>query len=126
MIGITGSIATGKTTVTTYLKEKGYLVLDADEIVKEEKKPNKLIYKALINKFDRKILNSNNEIDDKKLAQFIYESEHNRQIINKIIHPIVYDVLEDEIVKAPHGLIFVSVPLMFEASLIAYVKKSFV
>lgn len=37
MIGITGSIATGKTTVTTYLKEKGYLVLDADEIVKEEK-----------------------------------------------------------------------------------------
>ena len=115
VIGITGSIATGKTTVTTYLKEKGYLVLDADEIVKEEKKPNKLIYKALINKFDRKILNSNNEIDDKKLAQFIYESEHNRQIINKIIHPIVYDVLEDEIVKAPHGLIFVSVPLMFEA-----------
>lgn len=60
-------------------------------------------------------MNSNNEIDDKKLAQFIYESEHNRQIINKIIHPIVYDVLEDEIVKAPHGLIFVSVPLMFEA-----------
>lgn len=115
VIGITGSIATGKTTVTTYLKEKGYVVLDADEIVKEEKKPNKLIYKALINKFDRKILNSNNEIDDKKLAQFIYESEHNRQVINKIIHPIVYDVLEDEIVKAPHGLIFVSVPLMFEA-----------
>ena len=81
VIGITGSIATGKTTVTTYLKEKGYLVLDADEIVKEEKKPNKLIYKALINKLDRKILNSNNEIDDKKLAQFIYESEHNRQIM---------------------------------------------
>lgn len=115
VIGITGSIATGKSTVTSYLRKLGYVVLDADEIVKDEKKQKKQIYMALINKFGRKILNSNNEIDDMKLTQFIYENEHNRQLINKIIHPIVYNEIVERIAKSPNTLIFVSVPLMFEA-----------
>lgn len=115
VIGITGSIATGKSTVTTYLQELGYTVIDADEIVKEEKRKNNSIYNALVNQFDRKILTSNFEIDNQKLSQYIYESDGNRQNVNEIIHPIVKDVFRKLIFNTQESIIFISVPLLFEA-----------
>lgn len=115
VIGITGSIATGKSTVTHYLQELGFKVIDADEIVKEGKKKNQSIYNALVNRFDRKILTSNYEVDDQKLAQYIYENDENRQEINNIIHPIVKESFHKQIFEIQESLIFISVPLLFEA-----------
>lgn len=115
IVGITGSIATGKTEVTKYLREKGYVVVDADEIVKEEKAKNKSIYRALLEKMGKDILLDNKEIDDKKLAQFIYENDDNRQWIDAIIHPIVKEKMQEKIENIAEELIFISVPLLFEA-----------
>lgn len=115
VIGITGSIATGKSEVTKYLKEKGYAVVDADEIVKEEKNKNKSIYHALLEKIGRKILSDNGEIDNQKLARFIYESDENRLLVNAIVHPIVKEKIQENIKNIVDELIFISVPLLFEA-----------
>lgn len=115
VVGITGSIATGKSIITAYLQQLGFKVIDADEIVKEGKKKNNAIYQALVNKFDRKILNGNFEIDNQKLATYIYESDENREEINQMIHPIVKKNIQEQIKYTQDTLIFVSVPLLFES-----------
>ncbi len=123
IIGITGSIATGKSIVTTYLKEKGYFVIDADEIVKEEKVPNRLIYNKLLEQIDRKILLDKDKIDDYKLSKYIYENDENRILINNIIHPIVKTKIEELISQSCEKNIFICVPLLFEANFDALCDK---
>ncbi len=116
VIGVTGTIASGKTTVTNYLIEKGYEVVDADEIVRNIKAKNKSGYITLVNEFGRKILNSNNEIDDKLLASIIFENEENRTKVNSLLHPIVKKTIINRIKNTKNEIIFISVPLLFEAS----------
>lgn len=115
VIGITGSIATGKSTVTNYLKEQGYQVIDADEIVKEAKMKKTRIYKGLVKELGSKILNEKEEIDDKVLSKIIYNDDVVRQKINNIVHPLVYDICQKRINLSKDKLIFLSVPLLFEA-----------
>lgn len=115
VIGITGSIATGKTTITNHLASLGYEIIDADVIVKKYKQKYSLIYEALVGEFGRKILNSNDEIDDKILSQMVYENPELRERINKIVHPIVYSICEKNIKNSSSQIIFLSVPLLYEA-----------
>lgn len=116
VVGITGSIATGKSTITNYLKKLGYEIIDADEIVSKYKEKNKLIYDGLVKEFGRKILNSNDEIDNVVLSQIVYENPLLRKRINEIVHPIVYSICEKQIKNTLSKIVFLSVPLLYEAS----------
>jgi DNA-formamidopyrimidine glycosylase len=115
VIGITGSIATGKSTVTHYLKKQGYQVIDADEIVKEAKMKKTSIYKGLVKELGSTILNEKQEIDDAVLSKMIYNDDQIRQKINHIVHPLVYDICQKKINLSKDKVIFLSVPLLFEA-----------
>lgn len=115
IIGITGSIATGKTTVTQYLRTLGYKVIDADEIVAEHKAIGRAIYNVLTGEYGRKILLDNGEIDDRQLAKLIFENEENRLKINQMVHPIVQQKALQSIYRMTDSFVFLSVPLLFEA-----------
>lgn len=115
VIGITGGIATGKSTVTNYLKQLGYEIIDADEIVKNSKQNKTQIYKALVNEFGRKILNNKDEIDDQILASLIYNDDEIRLKVNSLLHPLVYEISKKKINLSNSKIIFLSVPLLFEA-----------
>lgn len=115
VIGITGAIASGKTTVTNYLEEKNYQVVDADTIVKDLKKPSKAIYQALVKAYGTSILTTDGLIDDKLLAQMVFNDEKSRLKINQIIHPLVYEECEKQILNTTNHIIFLSIPLLFEA-----------
>lgn len=115
IIGITGSIATGKTTVTKYLRTLGYKVVDADEIVAEYKAVGKAIYCALTREYGRKILFDNEKIDDNQLAKIIFENEENRLKVNQMVHPIVQQKALQKIHSMNDSFVFFSVPLLFEA-----------
>ncbi len=115
VIGITGSIATGKSVVSNYLKELGYPVIDADEIVKEGKKKNHFLYKALLDNIASFDFLTNGEIDNQKLAKFIYEKDENRLLVNEVVHPLVKKEMERQIENTFEEIVFVSVPLLFEA-----------
>lgn len=115
VIGITGSIASGKTTVTNYLEEKGYEVVDADVIVKEEKQNKGKMYYKLIERFGNEILDEFDNIDDKKLSTFVFNNPNTKKEINEIIHPIVKDIITKRIKASNNRVIFVSIPLLFEA-----------
>ncbi len=114
-VGLTGSIATGKSTVESIFKELGVPVIDADEVVhkllKEEKIKNKFV-EILGNVLDEK-----GEIDRKKVAKIIFSNQEKRKEIEKIIHPEVFKYIQNwikEKEKENHDFVIVSVPLMIE------------
>lgn len=85
IIGITGSIACGKSTVSGYLKSKGYVVIDADKIG-HEALDSDYVKEKLILTFGNDIL-ENNKINRRKLGELVFGKSNNLNILNSIIHP---------------------------------------
>lgn len=115
MIGITGGIASGKSTVAKRLRELGASVLDADQIAKEVVEPQTQGWEKVKVKFPE-VIQANGEIDRRRLGQIIFSDPLKRQILEDIIHPLVKESLEEQGVAAKKmGLIvFAEVPLLFE------------
>ncbi len=110
IIGLTGGIATGKTTVAAYLKEKGYLVIDNDKIVHDLYQVPEHI-KAITTMFD---LPQTNQIDKKALAAVIFKNEAVRKQLTDYIHPLVLKQIEDIKKQSSNPVIFIDMPLLFE------------
>ena len=85
IIGITGSIACGKSTVSNYLKSKGYIVIDADKIGHEALEDD-YVKEKLILAFGNKIL-EDNKINRQKLGELVFGNSSNLNVLNSIIHP---------------------------------------
>ena len=111
VIGLTGSIATGKSQVSNYLKNNGIKVIDADLIARDVAN-----YKIVKNKIKREFgddLYINDELDRKKLAEIIFSRKIHRQKLNSIMHPEIYKKIKKESDSAD-GLVFIDIPLLFE------------
>jgi dephospho-CoA kinase len=102
-IGITGSIATGKTYLSNLLKTKGQIVIDTDELSRI----------AFLTQ-EIKILKLFSTLDRKEIAHMIYEDEIKRKQLNALIHPLVLSLLKKEFKKCYNQLVFVTVPLLYE------------
>ncbi|SHJ01536.1 dephospho-CoA kinase [Dethiosulfatibacter aminovorans DSM 17477] len=114
LIIITGGIATGKSTVSKTLMERGYKVLDSDRIVHELYNKGSVIHGELVEAFGSGILDDKDEIDRKKLAKIVFSSDDNRNRINGIVHKAVIEELERQINKSGDNLIFLDIPLAIE------------
>lgn len=124
IIGLTGGIASGKSTVSNYLKTKGFSIYDADKIAKkllDEKENINEITKI----FGKKILNENLKIDRAKLKEIVFKNSNLLKKLNKILHPKVFSFYEEirknfitnqlNTQKLSNEVIFFDVPLLFEA-----------
>lgn len=111
VIGITGSIASGKSLVSNYLIKKGFKVIDADKIAKEvfEKKLKKI--KKL---FPNAIIGG--KIDKKQIALEIFNSKENKEKLENLIHPLVFRKIKQKIKENKERLIFVDLPLLYETN----------
>lgn len=114
IIVITGGIATGKSTVTNHIRERGYEVIDSDKIVHNLYKKGNSVYLSIIRMAGIEILDERNEIDRAKLVKFIFSSENIRKEINALVHKAVIEKINDEISKTKGETIFVDIPLMLE------------
>ncbi len=116
LIGLTGGIATGKSTVTKMLIERGYAVIDADKISREVVEIGKPAYNDIIEAFGLRILLEDKSINRKKLGRLIFESPHLRMTLNKIVHPRVFDEIRHQVdvLSVKEQMIFIDVPLLFE------------
>ncbi|HBH12510.1 MAG: Dephospho-CoA kinase [Clostridiales bacterium 38_11] len=114
IIVITGGIATGKSTVTNHIRERGYEVIDSDNIVHNLYKKGNSIYLSIIRMAGIEILDERNEIDRAKLAKFIFSSENIRKEINALVHKAVIEKINEEISKTKGDTVFVDIPLMLE------------
>ena len=111
VIGLTGSIATGKSQVSNYLKNKDIKVIDADLIARDVAN-----YKIVKNKIKREFgedLYKNDKLDRKKLAEIIFARKIHRQKLNSIMHPEIYKKIKKES-DSSDGLVFIDIPLLFE------------
>lgn len=112
IIGLTGSISTGKTQVSNFLRDKGEKVIDADLIARE------VVDLKNVKEKIKKAFGENIYVDDKLdrsgLAEIVFRDEEKRQILNEIEHPEIYRIILEE-VKKSKGRVFVDIPLLFES-----------
>ena len=120
-IGLTGGIASGKTTITNYIrKHKNIPILDADNLSRELIKPNTYGYKKILDYFGNKIIENKNHsekaINRKLLRKIIFKQSESKEWIEKLLHPLIKEKMIEEcsIYKNNQTLVLV-IPLLFEA-----------
>ena len=116
IIGITGGIASGKSTVTNFLREQGFQVVDADAVVHQLQKPGGRLFEALVQHFGQKIMLENGELDRPLLASLIFsnpeEREWSKQTQGEIIREELV-ALRDQLAQT-EAIFFMDIPLLFE------------
>lgn len=121
-IGITGSIACGKSTVSDYLKEKGYTIIDADKLG-HVALTSEDVKRRLSETFGANIL-VNNEISREVLGKLVFGNDNNLKKLNNIIHPKIKELilkLQEE--HKNEDLIFLDIALLYEANFVDLVEK---
>lgn len=126
VIGLTGGIASGKTTVSTFLKSKGYEVIDADLISREIYNVDEEAYKKVITEFGTEILNNDRTINRKKLGKVVFNNKLKLKKLNEITHPIITNKILKKIEESKlrgKKICFVDAALLIEANLVKYVDE---
>jgi len=128
IIGITGSIGSGKTTVAKIFSKHWYTRIDADEIGHELIKSNKIIYKKLVKEFGKGILDSNKKINRKKLGKIVFNDVKKLKKLNSIIHPKIINAIKKGIIEVKKDchrkpLIVIDAPLLLETKAKKLVDK---
>ena len=96
-VGISGGVATGKSTVAGLLRQRGYLVVDADDLARRSVELGSLGLDKLVDRFGKKILLADGALDRDKLRTMIIEDDDTRLAVNDIIHPHIEDLLLEEL-----------------------------
>lgn len=116
IIGITGGIASGKSTVTEFLRQKGFQVVDADAVVHQLQKPGGRLYQVLVEHFGEKILIENGELNRLLLASLIFSNPEEQEWSKRTQGEIIREelaALRDQFAQT-EALFFMDIPLLFE------------
>ncbi|MGV3353294.1 dephospho-CoA kinase [Streptococcus orisratti] len=116
IIGITGGIASGKSTVSSYLRELGQIVIDADEVVHDLQKKGGALYQVLVGWFGTEILQADGELNRKKLAALLFGSNERLAKSADLQNSIIRKELEKRRDRAlqDNELVFLDIPLLYE------------
>lgn len=97
VIGLTGGIATGKSTISSILKELGAYIVDADIIARSVVQKGEKAYNEIVQHFGRKILMPNGEINRKKLGHIVFSDSEKLKLLNQITHPEIIGRIKDKV-----------------------------
>ena len=115
VIGLTGGIATGKSTVSNILKKKGFKIIDADKIARDIVEVGSPAYKEVLDYFGEGVLNEDETINRVYLGQKIFNNQILRTKLNDITHPHIIEKISEEIeLYSSEDIIFLDVPLLLE------------
>lgn len=126
VIGLTGGIASGKSTVSQMFRELNIPVIDADIIAREVVEQGKEAYKEIVEVFGEEILQANGELDRQKLGSIVFHNEEKRLHLNKIVHPAVrkeMNAQKDMYIKEGVQAVVLDIPLLFESKLTSLVDQ---
>ena len=120
VIGLTGGIACGKSTVSAYLKKRGAVIIDGDRIAKELSEPNEPIWKAYVNHFGNKILNEDKSLNRRLIGQIVFADEQEKNWMNSTLHPIIKNTIIEKLNFYKSGqnnknVVVLDIPLLYEA-----------
>ena len=125
VIGVTGSIGSGKSTVCQRIREMGYIVIDCDKVGHDILLKGHVGYDAVVNAFGTDIIGDNG-IDRKKLGGIIWNDHSKRELLNQITHPIIRAEVIKLIAASNQEIVFMECPLLFETDFIELCSKSIV
>ncbi len=128
-IGLTGGISSGKSTITSWFLEKGIIVLDADQIVRQLQKPGSQLLYDLAHEFGPSVILENGELARDVLGSIIFHDEAAKQKLNAMIHPLVKQKLVEGMEQAKargEQLVVLDVPLLFESGFESLVDRTLV
>ena len=116
IIGITGGIASGKSTVTEFLRQQGYQVIDADQVVHELQEPGGRLYQALLSTFGSVILQEDGHLDRPKLGAMIFGNPELLAQSSQIQNQIIREELAGrrDLLAETEDFFFMDIPLLFE------------
>jgi dephospho-CoA kinase len=116
VVGLTGGIGTGKSTVAKIFESLGALVIDSDKIAKEYLSIGRTGYTEVIKRYGQGILNRHNDIDRYELARTIFKDDEEKKWLEQLIHPYVFKEIRSVIerYKDRKGVIIIDVPLLYE------------
>ena len=114
---ITGQIASGKSSISELIKKrnKNYLVLDADDQIKELYKRGAELYKVLVNEFGDSILNEKGNISKAKLRRTVFLNDENREKLNELTHPVILKNMVSLAKESEADVVFLQIPLLNES-----------
>ncbi|QOS78047.1 dephospho-CoA kinase [Paenibacillus sp. JNUCC31] len=120
-IGLTGGIATGKSSVSAFLASKGALLIDADVIAREVMLPGHPVLTAAVQRFGQAILNEDGTLDRKKLGSIVFQSPEERKALEAITHPAIRKEMRERAaayeLEHPDKLVVSDIPLLYESGL---------
>jgi dephospho-CoA kinase len=118
LVGLTGGIATGKSTVSEILRGLGAIVLDADVLAREVVEPGQPALEAIVREFGREVLQSDGRLDRKRLAAIVFAAPERRKKLEAITHPAIRDRFVARLAELEtqgfDGLVFWDAPVMIE------------
>ena len=126
IIGITGGIASGKSTVTNFLREQGFQVVDADAVVHQLQRPGGRLYQVLVQHFGREIILENGELNRPLLASLIFSNPEEQEWSKRIQGEIIREelaVLREQLAQT-EAMFFMDIPLLFEQDYSAWFDET--
>ncbi len=118
ILGITGSIASGKSTVSAMFEARGAALVSADQLARDAVRPGSATLALLVDRFGAEILEASGRLDRARLGAMIFADPAARQDLNRIIHPAIAALAEEQLARLRRSgapLVVYEAPLLFEA-----------
>lgn len=114
VIGLTGGIGSGKSTVAELFAAKGIAIIDTDLIARDVVKPGQPALKAIVHEFGHDILQPDQSLDRNKLKKIIFSDPAKRQWLEKLLHPLIREHMQNQINQATSPYCIAVIPLLVE------------
>ena len=123
-VGLTGGIASGKTTISNCFAGLGVPIIDTDVISRELLQPGELAYRQVRDHFGEEILAENGKIDRAALRRIVFSNREHKSWLEKMLHPLIYQRSHDAILENSRAVyVMVVVPLLFETNFQSLVDR---
>jgi len=119
IIGLTGGIASGKSTAANYLEKKGAKIIDADQIAHKISQKGEKGWQLVVDEFGEEILREDGEFDREKLAKIVFSDPQKRKKLESLLHPIIIYKMKEKAYKylEDNQIVVLMVPLLYETGL---------
>ena len=115
IVGLTGNIATGKSTVLQYLRAKGAYVIDADKLTHQAMQPDGPAYAAIVEAFGPSVVNGDRTIDRAALGRIVFSDATKLRQLEAIVHPAVFVLAKEELARTDASLVVVEAIKLLES-----------
>jgi len=119
VIGLTGNIATGKSTVAEYLKQRGAVAIDADRVSHQVMEPGDSAFESVVREFGPSVLDEHGEIDRRKLGQIVFDDPEKLGRLEQIVHPAVFSWVYNKIKSSAAKIVLLEAIKLLEAGAMA-------